>query len=486
MLVGDPLDRAELASVAGVAEVRRGNPAAVCRPLMNAAREIAALAPDRALELLLDAAWAATEAGDPAMLEVCRVAAGLADSAFGERTAFTVSLLSGLGALAERDTGTAITELGKVIAAGFEDSDPYHVIWAGSAAFSLGEEERAGALYSRGAELARARGSLGLLAPALGFLSLQNLLAQRLDQAVVTAAEAEQLAREAGAENLLALPWFVLAAVAAIRGHDDEARRRVSEAIALASRHGLLLAAARPVWVLALLDLGRGRWDDALARLESVSAARMGLAGAMAMRTIPDRIEAAVRAGRAEAARPALAAYEGWAARVNLPWIWPRLASCRALLAEGTTATTHFEEALAGAASARPFDLARIQLLYGEHLRRERRRSDSRVHFRAALEAFEQLGAEPWAERARTELRASGETARRRDPSTIEQLTPQELQIARLVAAGLSNKEVAAQLFLSPRTIDSHLRSVFSKLSISSRTQLARLPLAEEALPTIE
>jgi DNA-binding CsgD family transcriptional regulator len=146
-------------------------------------------------------------------------------------------------------------------------------------------------------------------------------------------------------------------------------------------------------------------------------------------------------------------------------------------MATGEDATTYFEESLALSAAALPFDLARIHLLYGEHLRRERRRTDSRVQFRAALDGFERFGAEPWAERARAELRASGETARRRDPSTTAQLTPQELQIARFVAEGLSNKEVAAQLFLSPRTIDSHLRNVFSKLAISSRTQLARLPL---------
>jgi DNA-binding CsgD family transcriptional regulator len=419
------------------------------------------------------------------MLEVCRLAAGLADSTLGGRTAFVVSLLGGLGAVSERDTETASIELGKAIMAGSTDNDPYHVIWAGSAAFSLGDEDRAGALWTRGADLARARGSLGLLAPALGFLSLRNLIAQRFDQAALTAAEAEQLARAAGAENLMVLPWFVLAAVAAIRGHDEESRRLVSETIALASSHGLLLAAARPIWVLALLDLGRGRWDDALARLDSVSADRMGLAGAIAVRTIPDRIEAAARAGRPEVARPALAAYEASAARVNMPWAWPRLASCRALLAEGAEATRHFEDALRLAADARPFDLARIHLLYGEHLRRERRRSDSRVHFRAALEGFEQLDADPWAERARTELRASGETARRRDPSTTAQLTPQELQIARLVADGLSNKEVAAQLFLSPRTIDSHLRNVFSKLDIGSRTQLARLPLGLDPAPAM-
>jgi DNA-binding CsgD family transcriptional regulator len=208
----------------------------------------------------------------------------------------------------------------------------------------------------------------------------------------------------------------------------------------------------------------------------------MGLAGGLAMRSIPDRIEAAVRAGRLEVARSALPVFEEWAGQVNVPWVWPRLASCRALLTEGAEASSHFEEAIALRGDALPFDLARIHLLYGEHLRRERRRTDSRFQLRAALEAFARLGAEPWAERARAELRASGETARRRDPSTLSQLTPQELQIARFVAQGMSNKQVAAQLFLSPRTIDSHLRNIFSKLAISSRTQLARLPLGDEAV----
>ena len=104
---------------------------------------------------------------------------------------------------------------------------------------------------------------------------------------------------------------------------------------------------------------------------------------------------------------------------------------------------------------------------------------ESREHLRAAFAGFEALGAEPWAERAAAELRASGETARKRDPSTIDQLTPQELQIVRFVAEGLSNKEVAAQLYLSPRTIDYHLRNVFAKLGITSRTQLAHLPVGD-------
>ena len=113
-------------------------------------------------------------------------------------------------------------------------------------------------------------------------------------------------------------------------------------------------------------------------------------------------------------------------------------------------------------------------MLYGECLRRERRRTDARVHLRAALELFRTLGAVPWTERAEAELRATGETARKRDISAVEQLTPQETQIAGLATEGLTNEEIAAQLFLSPRTVDYHLREVFSKLGLTSRSELIR------------
>ena len=144
------------------------------------------------------------------------------------------------------------------------------------------------------------------------------------------------------------------------------------------------------------------------------------------------------------------------------------------LLAEGETAHSLFREALTlHARSRRPFERALADLAYGEFLRRSRRRVDARSHLQAALDTFEQLNAGPWADRARLELRAAGRTARRRDPSTLLQLTPQEIQVARFVARGLHTREVAAQLFLSTRTVDFHLRNVFTKLGISSRTELA-------------
>jgi DNA-binding NarL/FixJ family response regulator len=129
---------------------------------------------------------------------------------------------------------------------------------------------------------------------------------------------------------------------------------------------------------------------------------------------------------------------------------------------------------------ARPLDAARIHLHYGEHLRRERRRIDARVHLREAFDGFDRLGVEPWAERARRELRATGETARKRDVSPLAELTPQELQVARLVGEGATNKAVAAQLFVSPKTVEFHLTRVYRKLDVRSRTELVRRLITQE------
>ena len=143
--------------------------------------------------------------------------------------------------------------------------------------------------------------------------------------------------------------------------------------------------------------------------------------------------------------------------------------------ADGDETARHFEDALHLLTAPMPFWRARIELSYGEHLRRSRQRSRARSHLRAALETFEGLGIIPWAERARSELRASGETARKRSVDAIDRLTPQELQIADLASQGASNPDIAAQLFLSRRTVEYHLRKVYVKLGISSRAELTGL-----------
>src|SRR5262249_35062231 len=245
------------------------------------------------------------------------------------------------------------------------------------------------------------------------------------------------------------------------------------------------LVSALAEWSVGLLDLGRGRADEAAVRLHALASAPPGSGHPyLALVSAPDLVESAVRAGLEDVARQAALVGDGFGGPGAPPWALALAARCRALLTGGSD--EEFSAALRlHAEGRRPFDTARTELLYGEHLRRARRRVDAREHLRAALEGFEAIGAAPWAERARSELRASGETARRRDPSTVAQLTPQEQQVAAFVADGLSNKDVAAQLFLSPRTIDAHLRNVFAKLGITSRTQLASL-LHGSGLPAME
>ena len=249
--------------------------------------------------------------------------------------------------------------------------------------------------------------------------------------------------------------------------------RKAAESLELSSARRFTLAVQSAHWALTALELGLGRAEDAHRHAREISTTGVGFWAAL------DRIDAAIRAGERETARRWLACFEPWPNNGAAPWARAVVLHCRALLCEDQgEAERLFQAALAAhAAAARPFERARTELALGELLRRARRRVDAREHLRAALDEFERLGARTWAERARVELRASGQTARRRDPSTLDELTAQELQIAGLVAQGLSNREVAAQLFLSPRTIEFHLRNIFRKLEITSRTQLASLEL---------
>jgi DNA-binding CsgD family transcriptional regulator len=193
---------------------------------------------------------------------------------------------------------------------------------------------------------------------------------------------------------------------------------------------------------------------------------------------MPDAVEAAVRTDRTDEVVERLDRFGSWARRSEHAVGLALLSRCEALIEPGD-ADPRWQRAVELSDALAPIEQGRTALPYGEWLRRQRRRVDARRQLRSALEIFERVGAAPWEARARAELRASGETARRRDPSTRDQLTTQELQIARLVATGKSNPEVAAQLFLSPHTIDYHLRKVFAKLDISSRAELARMPLDE-------
>jgi DNA-binding CsgD family transcriptional regulator len=203
------------------------------------------------------------------------------------------------------------------------------------------------------------------------------------------------------------------------------------------------------------------------------------------MRSAPDLVEAAVRIGEPDRAAVALRRFEQWAGRAGQPWIDALVLRCRALLAPDPEAGKLYAAALdAHQRDDRPFERARTQILYGEWLRRARRKTDARTQLRGALEIFDRLGAEPWSGRAATELEATGVTSApghgRHGPGTLGQLTPQELQIVRLAAQGLSNRDIAAQLFLSPRTVGYHLYKAYPKLGVAARSELP--PLLDDAL----
>jgi ATP/maltotriose-dependent transcriptional regulator MalT len=274
-----------------------------------------------------------------------------------------------------------------------------------------------------------------------------------------------------------------LAAVEAAWGRYDEAREHAESALAIGQQSGFSLLTDSADFTLGFVELAAGRVEEARERLLALTALdRPGAHFAVALNAIPDLVEAAIRAGRLDLVSERLSQYRQWVTSAPTGSGRALLARCEALLAERPPEEA-FREALDLAPALPSFQRARTELLYGEWLRRERRRQEARAHLRAATQLFRSLGAVPWEERAEAELRATGETARRRDPSTLDQLTPQELQIAGLVAEGLTNREIAAQLFLSPRTIDYHLRKVFSKLGIASRTDLVRrgLPSREPA-----
>jgi DNA-binding CsgD family transcriptional regulator len=292
-------------------------------------------------------------------------------------------------------------------------------------------------------------------------------------KAGAAAAEALSLTAATGHTGLTALPTAELALVAALRG-DDAADRNLDEVTALRKAH--------PVGITDGLVADLAHWARALRAAAQPATAlhhleQIGGPGLRRMAAL-DLFDVTVRGGRPDLARTWLAELEQFAAGTGSPAATAVVEHGRALLAGDGDAETHFARALAAHAdSPRLPDRARTHLAYGEYLRRSRRRVDAREHLRTALALFEDLGAVPWAERAATELRASGETARRRDVTTATELTAQERQVAALVRQGLSNRDVAAQLFVSPRTIDFHLRNVFSKLGVTSRAELTALPL---------
>ncbi len=464
---------------------------------LRALIELHAGVPAEGIALLAPAAEEAVERGDAR--RAARLVGVLGDGAFQIADMETVERVRALAARVEvpagednddtlllrllvgrvREGEPAAPTLGAAERAALERlEDPSALVRAGGLAWGHGDFDLGRRLHARAAERARARGAAGTLAWALQAAITDDSIAGRLVSAEAQAQEALALSVETGQANSACVHRAILGAIVGARGREAEARELLDAVLAEATVRRLPRAHTIAQSALGGMALAAGRTDEALELLEAIwRPGPIPPHTGIATYAIPDLVEAAVRAGAPERCRAQLLEFGGWAAQRGDTAMLPLLARCDALLAEGAEAEPLFEEALRGhAAVDHVVAHARTQLLFGEWLRRERRRVDARVHLRAALETFERIGAAVWAERARAELRASGETARRRDDlAGLDALTPQELQIARAVAEGSTNREVAAGLFISPRTVDYHLRKVFRKLEISSRAELIRL-----------
>jgi DNA-binding CsgD family transcriptional regulator len=317
-----------------------------------------------------------------------------------------------------------------------------------------------------------------------------DLLEGRFPAARAGAARSLAMAESIGVPIAIAFNLALLARLAAVEGRETEAREHAARADDLARRGlGNALLRAQLQATLGLLELGFARPLAAIEKLRPVAdlAERHGVREPSVLPYAPDLIEAYARVGEREAATRELAKLAELAGVLDRRWALAAVARLEGLLGDDGDLDEHFGVALElheqGAGSA--FERARTELLYGERLRRAKRRVDAREHLRNAIELFDGLGAAPWSEQARRELRASGESIPRRDPTAPEKLTPQELQIALQVAEGKTNRDVAAALFLSPKTVEFHLTRVYRKLNIHSRAELVRLFVSERAPATL-
>jgi len=343
----------------------------------------------------------------------------------------------------------------------------------GMAALAVGTLDLATQSLAASAAMLRGQGRLGLLARALSLQAWGDVQLANLGAAIPAAEEGARLAQETNQPLFMATALAAQATAAALRGDQESAAALAAEAERVALPKGARAVLAAAQLARGLADLGGGRPADAFQHLWRIhDPADPAHHSVLSYCTIGDLAEAARHSGEQERIRIVISGLEAAAEESWSPIMHAGLRYARALLAPDADAGALFEAALDTDLSAWPFLRARVQLSYGEWLHLRRRNAASRVPLRAAREAFDALGVRPWSDRARQRLRATGETSRPQSAWAWDQLTPQELQIAQMAADGLSNREIGQMLYLSPRTIGSHLYRAYPKLGISSRAQL--------------
>jgi DNA-binding CsgD family transcriptional regulator len=354
-----------------------------------------------------------------------------------------------------------------------ENAEPVALSALGNALGAVGAQVLSEEMLSRAANCMREEGRLRTLTQVLGLRAWADFLLGHWSGALSDAEEARRLADETGQPIWAAAASAARAILFGVRGEQDAADALAADAERVAVPLGVPAALVFVQLARGMTALSAGRHAEAYEQLWRLfdpadpcyHSADFGLA-------IGYLAEAAVQSGHNEQARALLAEAEAQTTQTPSPWLHVSVRHARALLASEETAEEHFQTAMQEDLTRWPFDRARLQLAYGVWLRRQRRPADSRTPLRAARDCFDALGAIPWSERARQELRAAGEKSRQRVPDALEELSPQEMQIARMAAEGLTNREIGQKLYLSHRTVGSHLYRTFPKLGITSRTEL--------------
>ncbi|WAU86285.1 LuxR C-terminal-related transcriptional regulator [Streptomyces sp. Qhu-G9] len=434
-------------------------------------------AADASAHLLARATEAAVYTGD---LRRCREAAAVAD----RLGIVPPGTLGGLAAAFDGRYEDARDLLKAAAGRCGPGGDPTSLIHASIAALLLGDHTRAAAAAVGAAASARAMGEPAAVPQAMEFRAYAEFWTGRPRSAGAAALDALRQAYATGQDNGACHLQAALAMFAAVTGDEELCRARAEAARTHALERGLGLPAALALWALAFLDLSTGRYAASASRLRALAGFGPGH-GHRAVRHLatPHYVEAAVRTGDTRVARAAHADYDRWARAVRSPDDLALSARCRALLATGHDAADHYRTALGlHADGTRDFERARTELLFGSALRRLRNRTEARDRLHSALEAFEHFGSPHCAAQARAELRALGEPARPQAAARplAAVLTAQQLLVARMAAEGATNREIASRLLLSPRTIDHHLRGVFTRLGIRSRIELVRLLASED------
>lgn len=349
----------------------------------------------------------------------------------------------------------------------------------------LGRHDEARSRIEQFIAAARAAGAPGLLVYPLGVLAEIEFRGGHWPEALAAGTEAVELGEQTGQFPYAGFALQVLVRVEGAMGRTPAALEYAQRADGIGAAFAIdamrfYVPAARSFLALTLGDLESA--VDHGREIEQISRER-GLGEPAVVLWAPDLIEAYARLGRHHDAEKTLRRFSREADATGRVWALAASARCRGLITEA------FEEEFAEALRWHeqldmPFEHARTELCLGERRRRSGRRADARDPLRSAFRTFERLGAQPWGERAAAELQATGERVRRRDAALADQLTPHELRVALVVARGATNKEAAAELFVSPKTVDFHLRQVYRKLGIRSRAELARR-FAEQLAPSL-